>query len=150
MLLPLKGISYPPVAIITNEDVVTSKAGGKGNARIMESSFTTRRHNPGPSFKNANRQKGKAHMNTPRNPEGGCHRYGGNGHWARICRIPKHMVELYQASFKEKGVEINFLDQAQPMETPAPVTNLSGQLNTIHLDATNFINEIGNEVYGSD
>ncbi|XP_070675648.1 uncharacterized protein [Malus domestica] len=108
------------------------------------------RHNPGPSFKNANRQKGKAHMNTPRNPEGVCHRCGGNGHWARTCRTPKHLVDLYRASFKEKGVEINFFDQAQPMETPNPVTNLSGQLNTTHLDATYFINERGNEVYRSD
>ncbi|XP_070681353.1 uncharacterized protein [Malus domestica] len=108
------------------------------------------RYNPGPSFKNTNRQKGKAHVNTPRSHEGGCHRCGGNGHWARTCRTPKHLVELYQASFKEKGVEINFLDQAKPMETPDPVTNLSGQLNTTHLDATDFINERGNEVYGSD
>ncbi|XP_068307447.1 uncharacterized protein [Pyrus communis] len=38
------------------------------------------RHNTGPSFKNANRQKGQAHMNTPRNPEGVCYRCGGNGH----------------------------------------------------------------------
>ena len=89
-------------------------------------------------------------MNTPRNPEGGCHRCGGKGHWACTCRTPKHLVDLYQASFKEKGVEINFFDQAQPMETPDPVTNLSGQLNTTHLDATDFINERGNEVYGSD
>ncbi|CAN6570517.1 unnamed protein product [Malus baccata var. baccata] len=77
-------------------------------------------------------------------------RCGGNEHWARTYRTPKHLVELYQASFKEKGVEINFLDQAKPMETPDPVTNLSGQLNTTHLDATDFINERGNEVYGSD
>ncbi|KAM2825187.1 hypothetical protein COP1_035010 [Malus domestica] len=89
-------------------------------------------------------------MNTPRNPKGVCHRCGGNGHWAHTCCTPKHLVELYQASFKEKGVEINFFDQTQPMETPDPVTNLSGQLNTTHLDATYFINERGNEVYGSD
>ncbi|CAN6543380.1 unnamed protein product [Malus baccata var. baccata] len=76
------------------------------------------RHNPGPSFKNANRQKGKAHMNIPRNSKGVCHRCGGNEHWVRTCRTPKHLVELYQASFKEKGVEINFFNQAQLMETP--------------------------------
>ncbi|KAM1803804.1 hypothetical protein ACFX12_029743 [Malus domestica] len=85
------------------------------------------RHNPGPSFKSANRQKGKAHMNTPRNPEGVCHRCGGNGHWARTCRTPKHLVDLYRASFKEKGVEINFFDQAQPMETPNPIIKLRAQ-----------------------
>ncbi|KAM1051132.1 hypothetical protein ACFX15_032110 [Malus domestica] len=123
---------------------------GKGKNHGVQFHNQVPRHNPGLSFKNANHQKAKAHVNTPRNPEGGCHRCGGNGHWAHTCRTLKHLVELYQASFKEKGVEINFFDQAQPMKTPDPVTNLSGQLNTTHLDATYFINEKGNEVYGSD
>ncbi|XP_070664986.1 uncharacterized protein [Malus domestica] len=123
---------------------------GKGKNHGIQFHNQVPRHNLGPNFKNANRQKGKAHMNTPRNPEGGCHRCGGKGHWACTCRTPKYLVDLYQASFKEKGVEINFFDQAQPMETPNPMTNLSRQLNTTHLDATDFINERGNEVYGSD
>ncbi|XP_050110357.1 uncharacterized protein LOC126589197 [Malus sylvestris] len=42
------------------------------------------KHNSGPSFKQMNRHKGKAHMNNaPRNSEGVCHRCGGNGHWVR-------------------------------------------------------------------
>nr|XP_008358127.2 uncharacterized protein LOC103421867 [Malus domestica] len=85
------------------------------------------RHNSGPSFKHVNRHKGKAHMNNaPKNSEGACHRCGGNGHWVRTCRTPKHLVELYQASLKEKGVETNFLDQAKPMDIPDPVFDLSG------------------------
>ena len=109
------------------------------------------RHNSGPSFKNVNRHKGKAHMNNaPRNSEGACHRCGGNGHWARTCRTPKHLVDLYQASLKEKGVETNFLDQAKPMDIPDPVSDLSGQLDTTHLDVSDFIMERGNEVYRSD
>ena len=109
------------------------------------------RHNSGPSFKNVNRHRGKAHMNNaPRNPEGACHRCGGNGHWARTCRTPKHLVDLYQASLKEKGVETNFLDQAKPMDIPDPVSDLSGQLDTTHLDVSDFIMEKGNEVYRSD
>ncbi|CAN6541272.1 unnamed protein product [Malus baccata var. baccata] len=124
---------------------------GKGKNHGVQFHNQVLRYNLGPSFKNANRQKGKAHMNTPINPEGVCHRCGGNGHWARICRTPKHLVDLYQASLKEKGVEINFLDQAQPMEISDPVSNLSGQLNIIHhLDISNFIIERMNEVYGSD
>ncbi|KAM2716090.1 hypothetical protein EV2_045615 [Malus domestica] len=62
------------------------------------------RYNPAPSFKIANHQKGKAHMNTPRNPKGVCHMCSGNGHWARTSRTPKHLVDLYQASLNEKGV----------------------------------------------
>ncbi|XP_008385097.3 uncharacterized protein LOC126617073 [Malus sylvestris] len=53
------------------------------------------RHNTGLSLKNANCQKGETYMNTPRNPEGVCHRCGGNRHWARTCRTPKHLVDLY-------------------------------------------------------
>ncbi|XP_070660497.1 uncharacterized protein [Malus domestica] len=122
---------------------------GKGKNHGVQFHNQVPRHNPGPSFKNANRQKEKTHMNTPRNPEGVCHRCGGNRHWARTCNTSKHLVDLCQASFKEKGIEINFFDQAQPMETPDPVTNLSGQLNITHLDTTDFINERWNEVYGS-
>ena len=32
------------------------------------------------------------------------------GHWSRICHTPKHFVDLYQATIKEKknGIEMNF------------------------------------------
>ena len=32
------------------------------------------------------------------------------GHWSCTCRTPKHLVDLYQASIKEKEVEMNFID----------------------------------------
>ncbi|XP_068320081.1 uncharacterized protein [Pyrus communis] len=109
------------------------------------------RHNSGPSFKNVNCHKGKAYMNNAsRNSEGACHRCDGNRHWARPCRTTKHLVNLYQASIKEKGVETNFLDQAKPMDIPDPVCDLLGQLNTTHLDVSDFIVEKENEVYWSD
>ncbi|XP_070002004.1 uncharacterized protein [Nicotiana sylvestris] len=31
------------------------------------------------------------------------------GYWANICRVPRHLVELYQASLKNKGPEANFV-----------------------------------------
>ncbi|XP_070013766.1 uncharacterized protein [Nicotiana sylvestris] len=31
------------------------------------------------------------------------------GHWANICRVPRHLVELYQVSLKNKGLEANFV-----------------------------------------
>ncbi|KAM2089658.1 hypothetical protein ACFX1T_033569 [Malus domestica] len=110
-------------------------------------------HNSGP--KNANCHKGKAHMNnTHRNLEGVYHKCGGNGHWAHTYRTLKYLVDLYQASFKEKGVETNFLNQVKPMvkpmDIPDQVFDLSGQLNTTHLDVSDFIVERGNEVYGSE
>ncbi|XP_070681013.1 uncharacterized protein [Malus domestica] len=101
----------------------------KGKNHGGQSHNQVPRKNSGPSLKNVNRHKGKAHMNNvPRNSEGACHRCGGNGHWVRTCRTLKHLVDLYQASLKEKGVETNFLDQAKPMDIPDPVCDLSGQL----------------------
>ncbi|XP_021813400.1 uncharacterized protein LOC110756299 [Prunus avium] len=38
--------------------------------------------------------------------EEACHRCGTNGHWARVCRTPKHLVDLYQASIKGKGKKV--------------------------------------------
>ena len=35
------------------------------------------------------------------------------GHWSRTCRTDKHLVDLYQASLKDKGkrVETNFANE---------------------------------------
>ncbi|XP_047326335.1 uncharacterized protein LOC124930009 [Impatiens glandulifera] len=35
--------------------------------------------------------------------ENKCYRCGMKGHWSRICRTPKHFINLYQASLKGKG-----------------------------------------------
>ena len=45
-------------------------------------------------------------------PEETCYKYGMEGHWSRTCRTTKHLVDLYQASLKdkEKMVETNFVD----------------------------------------
>ncbi|XP_060182206.1 uncharacterized protein LOC132611859 [Lycium barbarum] len=48
-----------------------------------------------------------------RNPEDKCHRCGAKGHWARACHMPRHLVELYQASLKraEKNAKANFISE---------------------------------------
>ena len=35
------------------------------------------------------------------------------GHWLHTCCIPKHLVDLYQTSIKEKGkkIEMNFTNR---------------------------------------
>ena len=38
----------------------------------------------------------------PKNHENNCYRYGMKGHWSCTCRMPKHLVDLYQASIKAK------------------------------------------------
>ena len=56
----------------------------------------------------------------------GCFRCGGRGHYARDCRTPKHLVELYQESLKkkEKNPEANFI--------------FENQVDITHLDVTDF------------
>ena len=48
----------------------------------------------------------------PKNHENNCYRCGMKGHWSHTCRTLKHLVDLYQASIKAKGkeIEINFTD----------------------------------------
>ena len=45
-------------------------------------------------------------QNTPSKAhENNCRRCGMRGYWSGICRTPKHLTDLYQASIKEKGKE---------------------------------------------
>ena len=59
-------------------------------------------------------ENGKYIQNTPSKAhENNFHRYGMKEHWVCTCRMPKHLVILYQASIKEKGkgIEMNFIDR---------------------------------------
>ena len=62
--------------------------------------------------------------------ENQCFRCGMNGHWTRTCRTSKHLVDLYQASLKEKGknVEVNFAYQDDVFDPS----------NMTHLDVADF------------
>ncbi|KAH7670483.1 DNA helicase protein [Dioscorea alata] len=43
---------------------------------------------------------------TSKNVNNPCYRCGGKGHWSRTCRTPKHLIELYQESLKNKKKKI--------------------------------------------
>ena len=55
------------------------------------------------------------------------------GHWSRNCRTPKHLVDLYQASIKEKGkgIETNFVDH-NDLEDPMNYLDLSNGVDMTH------------------
>ncbi|XP_074356259.1 uncharacterized protein LOC141695957 [Apium graveolens] len=79
--------------------------------------------------------------------ENECYRCGMKGHWSRTCRTPKHLADLYQASPKDKGknVEANlvfkdnehadnlltmtYLDTADFYETHDGITTLDDKQN---------------------
>ncbi|KAI5350505.1 hypothetical protein L3X38_003396 [Prunus dulcis] len=107
------------------------------------------RSGPSTNGKNTSRNKGKAQMShVPRNVESTCHRCGAKGHWVRACRSPKHLADLYQASLKNRKMEINYIDHAPPATDGS--SEISHQLNKTHLDVSDFVTERGNEAYESE
>ncbi|XP_058192136.1 uncharacterized protein LOC131309536 [Rhododendron vialii] len=69
------------------------------------------------------KENGKKVMNKPsKNSEDSWYRCDGKGHWSRTCHTPKHLIELYQVSLKEKGKEIetNFIDQISQNQSVDP------------------------------
>ena len=65
--------------------------------------------------------------NGPSNkPKSQCYRCGMTGHWAKVCRIAKHLCDLYQASLKEKGkeVETNLVTNDDPPMAPLDLDDI--------------------------
>ena len=67
----------------------------------------------GGSFKNSyshqkrdNKDNNKQEKDKNENVTNVCYRCGGKGHWSRTCRTPKHLVDLYQQSLKQKGKRV--------------------------------------------
>jgi hypothetical protein len=86
---------------------------------------------------NAKFNRGKNQMNrAPKNNDNICHRCGGNNHWARMCRTPKHLADLYKASLEGKNVETNYVDQSDPWDSSEP----SGKTS---LDVSDFLTNNG-------
>ncbi|XP_017640438.1 uncharacterized protein LOC108481880 [Gossypium arboreum] len=62
-----------------------------------------------------------------------CYRYGGKGHWSRVCRTQKHLVDLYQQSIKQKGKKV---------ETTLVYKDGEGDFddgNVTHLEVADFL-----------
>ncbi|XP_021754571.1 uncharacterized protein LOC110719900 [Chenopodium quinoa] len=61
-----------------------------------------------------------------------CYCCGGKVHWSRVCRTPKHLVDLYQQSIKQKGKKV---------ETNLVYEDGEGDFDygdTTHLEAADF------------
>ncbi|XP_070002235.1 uncharacterized protein [Nicotiana sylvestris] len=80
---------------------------GRGRGRGQGRNFLGVSHPP----KKNNHQKWKGKDEKPKanGSETECYRCGGKVHWANICRVPRHLVELYQASLKNKVPEAYFV-----------------------------------------
>ena len=81
-------------------------------------------------------EKGKGLLNKPpKEDDEKCYRCGIKGHWSCACCTPKHLVDLYQASIKEKGkwVEINYANHGDP-EDPLKHENQHDLEDPYHSD----------------
>ncbi|KAF8062840.1 hypothetical protein N665_1193s0004 [Sinapis alba] len=65
---------------------------------------------PNQSTHGRGRSRGRGNLPKPQNPASSvCHRCGMSNHWAKNCRTPKHLVDLYQGSLKEKNPEAHMV-----------------------------------------
>ena len=94
-------------------------------------------HQKNKNGKSLSNKRSKGHDNK-------CYRCGMEGHWSRTCRTPKHLVDLYQASIKEKGkgIETNFVDY-NDFEDPMNYLDLPNGIDMTHFDVSNFFNDDG-------
>nr|XP_009800434.1 PREDICTED: uncharacterized protein LOC104246325 [Nicotiana sylvestris] len=104
---PTGSTPLPKVDDVYSHYAKRGKGRGRGRSRGKGRNFSGVNHAP----KKNNHQKWKGKYEKPKanGSETACYRYGGKGHWANICRVQRHLVELYQASLKNKGPEANFV-----------------------------------------
>ena len=72
-----------------------------------------------------------------------CYKCGMKGHWSSTCRTTKHLIDLYQASIKGKGnqIETNFINGQGTMDLDDPY-HVSLQEANNQID-DNFIDKDG-------
>lgn len=150
---PSGSTPFPEVNVVRKNDPRRDHGRGRGHFRGRGRKYdhghnrdkfgpynrNYRNHNSG--AKNNDHQKWTKRNNVPKNREDICYRCGMQGHWTRTCNTAKHLVDLYQASIKEKGknVEVNFTSQNSSHERKDDDDDLENfGVDVAHLDVADF------------
>ncbi|KAJ9539332.1 hypothetical protein OSB04_032065 [Centaurea solstitialis] len=96
---------------------------------------------PGVQFNNPKahaHEKKNAYEKKEKPTSSTCNRCGMGNHWARTCRTARHLMELYQKSFKNgsKGAEVNFAYEHKDDDNPDGPEDHN---NATHLDVGDFL-----------
>jgi hypothetical protein len=101
---PTGAAPFPEVNAATHDHHRQTRGRGRGHSRGHRQGRGRGNHFGRGNFKNSSSHqkwknekngKGKSGQSGKTN-ENSCHRCGGKGHWARTCRTPKHLIDLYQ------------------------------------------------------
>ncbi|KAL4618990.1 hypothetical protein ACB092_06G050200 [Castanea dentata] len=107
---PTSSTPFPEVNGVSFERNGGNKSRGRGRGcvrgkknRGRYTHYLPKGHNTPYNKKWSKQESGKGLQNKPsKGHENICFRCGMKGHWSHTCRTPKHLVDLYQASLKEK------------------------------------------------
>ncbi|XP_045802229.1 uncharacterized protein LOC123895789 [Trifolium pratense] len=113
---PTGAAAFPEVNVATHDHYGQTRGRGRGHGRGRgrgqgRGRGTSHGHvnfkNPAShqKWKNEKHEKGKGGQNS-KTIESNCRRCGSKGHWSRNCTTPKHLVDLYHQSLKNKGKNI--------------------------------------------
>jgi hypothetical protein len=105
-----------------------SRGRGHGRGRGRSGYYNPYKRNM--SHSNKNHHTNNVHENSSRNFEDFCYRCGEKGHWSRIYRVSERLCQLYKASLKGKGKEVNFTEHHDPLDD-----------DSTHLDASDFTDD---------
>jgi hypothetical protein len=84
------------------------KGSGKGRGKQYFQSRGNKFHKKWNNNRDTTQKKGKNVVDNghTHNRDQPCHISGLKGHWAHVCRTPKHFVDLYHASIKGKAKKL--------------------------------------------
>ncbi|XP_045797770.1 uncharacterized protein LOC123891953 [Trifolium pratense] len=152
---PTGAAPFPEVNVASHQ-YDRGRGRGRGNDRGRGRG---RNHNHIGIFKNSySRQKRQNHEKgnggqSSKNNENICHRCGSKNHWAHTCRTPKHLINLYQQSLKEKRIETHFaiddaVEDVHPNYTHFAIDDAVGDvhpnygnMDVTHLEIGDFIDD---------